>query len=145
MKINLGLLQDTIKNGFLKKVTECRKIERQGNKIISYEDEVQELAEDTLVSLNLFGFTKEIFNEATKYFKEFLLQEENLETKEFYLPSIVQKTIDEGNSDMKVLSTTSSFHGMTYKEDMEKLKEYIKGLIKEGIYPEKLWEENNEK
>ena len=134
-----------LKNGFLKKVTECRKIERQGNKIISYEDEVQELAEDTLVSLNLFGFTKEIFNEATKYFKEFLLQEENLETKEFYLPSIVQKTIDEGNSDMKVLSTTSSFHGMTYKEDMEKLKEYIKGLIKEGIYPEKLWEENNEK
>ena len=46
---------------------------------------------------------------------------------------------------MKVLSTTSSFHGMTYKEDMDKLKEYIKGLIKEGIYPAKLWEENNEK
>ena len=134
-----------LKNGYLKKVTECTKIERQKNKIISYGEEVQELAEDTLVSLNLFGFTREIFKDATKYFKEFLLQEKNLETKEFYLPSIVQKTIDEGNSDMKVLSTTSSFHGMTYKEDMDKLKEYIKGLIKEGIYPAKLWEENNEK
>lgn len=134
-----------IDDGFLKKVTECTKIERQGNKIISYGEEVQELAEDTLVSLNLFGFTKEIFKEASKYFKEFLLQEKDLEKKEFYLPSIVQKTIDEGNSDMKVLSTTSSFHGMTYKEDMDKLKEYIKGLIQEGIYPEKLWEENNEK
>ena len=134
-----------IDDGFLKKVTECKKIERQGNKIISYGEEVQELAEDTLVSLNLFGFTKEIFKEASKYFKEFLLQEKDLEKKEFYLPSIVQKTIDEGNSDMKVLSTTSSFHGMTYKEDMDKLKEYLKGLIQEGIYPEKLWEENNEK
>lgn len=134
-----------IDDSFLKKVTECTKIERQGNKIISYGEEVQELAEDTLVSLNLFGFTKEIFKEASKYFKEFLLQEKDLEKKEFYLPSIIQKTIDEGNSDMKVLSTTSSFHGMTYKEDMDKLKEYIKGLIQEGIYPEKLWEENNEK
>ena len=134
-----------LKSGFLKSVTECTKIERQESKIISYGEEVQELDEDTLVSLNLFGFTKEIFSDATKYFKEFLLQEENLETKEFYLPSIVQKTIDEGKSDMKVLSTTSSFHGMTYKEDMEKLKEYIKELIKEGIYPEKLWEEHNGK
>ena len=43
------------------------------------------------------------------------------------------------------MSTTAVWYGMTYKEDMEKLKEYIKELIKEGIYPEKLWEENNGK
>lgn len=134
-----------IKNGFLKKITEYTKIEKIGNKIISSEEENQELPENTLVSLNLFGFTQEIFKDATNYFEEFLLQEKNLETKEFYLPSIVQKTIDEGNSDMKVLSTTASFQGMTYKEDKDKLKEYIKGLIEEGIYPEKLWEESHEK
>ena len=74
--------------------------------------------------------------------KEFLSNVENLETKEFYLPTVVQKSIDDNMADVKVLSTTSRFNGMTYKEDLEGLKQYIKELVKDGIYPDNLWEEN---
>lgn len=133
-----------VENGYLKKVTERTKIGYNDNQeLVYYEDSKEErIDENVLVSTNLFGFTEEIFEDATNYFKEFLSHEENLETKEFYLPTVVQKSIDDNIADVKVLSTTSRFNGMTYKEDLEGLKQYIKELVKDGIYPDNLWEEN---
>lgn len=132
-----------IENGYLKKVTERTKIEyNQNKKLVFYEDDIETpIAEDVLVSTNLFGFTKEIFTDAEKYFKEFLSQEENLETKEFYLPTVVQKSIDDGLADVKILDTTSKFNGMTYQEDLKGLKEKIQELVGAGVYPSNLWEE----
>ena len=97
--------------------------------------------ENVLVSTNLFGFTKEIFTDATRYFEDFLKDETNLETKEFYLPTVVQKSIDDNLADVKILSTNSKFNGMTYKEDLKGLKENIQELINSGVYPDNLWED----
>ena len=133
-----------VENGYLKKVTERTKIGYNNSKeLVYYEGDLEEkIDENVLVSTNLFGFTKEIFEDANNYFKEFLSDESNLETKEFYLPTVVQKSINDNIADVKVLSTTSRFNGMTYKEDLEGLKQYIKELVKDGIYPDNLWEEN---
>jgi len=132
-----------IENGYLKKVTERTKIGYDANQKLVFHEEEKSTPIDgnTLVSVNLFGFTKEIFVDANKYFEEFLSNEENLETKEFYLPTVVQKSIDENLADVKIISTTSNFYGMTYKEDLEELRENIKKLVEQGVYPSNLWEE----
>lgn len=134
-----------VENGYLKKVTERTKIGYNDNQELVYYEDNQEfkIDEDVLVSMNLYGFTPEIFEDAQKYFKEFLNDETNLETKEFYLPTIVQRSIDDKKADVVMLSTTSRFNGMTYKEDLEGLKQYIKELVRDGVYPDNLWEENN--
>lgn len=135
-----------IENNFLKQVTERTKIEYQGDEIV-YLDDFRSIPidKDAKVSVNLFGFTKEIFEDALEYFKEFLTETDDLTTKEFYLPSIVQKSIDEGIATVRVLTTTSKFNGMTYKEDLEGVKEEIQKRIDEGIYPIDLWRDKHEK
>ena len=132
-----------IEQGYLKKVTERTKIGYDTNQELVFLDEDQSTPIDgkTLVSTNLFGFTPKIFSDATKYFEEFLKEEENLDAKEFYLPTVVQKSIDDNLADVKILSTTSNFYGMTYQEDLEELKEKIKELVEQGVYPSNLWEE----
>lgn len=130
-------------DGYLKKVTERTKIGYNQNKnLVFYENDLENpIDENVLVSTNLFGFTKEIFKDATKYFEEFLKDETNLETKEFYLPTVVQKSIDDNLADVKILSTNSKFNGMTYKEDLKGLKQNIQELINSGVYPDNLWED----
>ena len=131
------------KGNTLKKITEYTKIKQVGNQIIDQETN-QELGQEKIVSLNLFGFSKEIFPFATTYFKTFLETEKNLEEKEFYLPSIVDNLIEKEKKQVSVLFTTSTFHGMTYQMDLQELKEYIRKQIDLGIYPNHLWEEQNE-
>lgn len=131
-----------VKNDLLQSVTERTKIEYLNNKLVYYEgDSVYDIAGDTPVSVNLFGFTPKVYEAANIYFKDFF-KENNDELKgEFYLPTIVQKSIDDGRADVKVLHTTSKFNGMTYREDLEQLRDNIQELIDDGVYPENLWGE----
>jgi len=134
-----------IDDGYLVKITERTKIGYKDQELVYFEDdEVSSIDEDVLVSCNLFGFTKGIFEDGMEYFREFL-NSDDLSVKEFYLPTIVQKSIDDKKAVLKVLSTTSKFNGMTYKEDLEGLKKNILELIEEGVYPYDLWGEQDEK
>ena len=122
--------------------TKSEKIEYLNNKLVYYEDDkIYNIDESAPVSVNLFGFTPKVFIDAEEYFKEFLKENSNDLKKEFYLPTIVQKSIDDNKADVTVLHTTSKFNGMTYKEDLEQLKENINELISDGVYPENLWGE----
>lgn len=135
-----------IVDGYLSKVTERTKIGYKEGELVYFEDDLTtSIDEDVLVSCNLFGFTKGIFEDGMKYFEEFLSSDKDLSRDEFYLPTIVQRSIDDKRAVLKVLSTTSKFNGMTYKEDLEGLKINILKLIDEGIYPSNLWGEEDEK
>ena len=133
-----------VENDYLKQIVERTKVQYLNNNCVYFEGEQAiPLDENSKVSVNLFGFTKEIFEDAKNYFIEFLTQEKELNTKEFYLPTIVRKSIEEEKAEVKVLPTTSKFFGMTYQEDLEGLKENIRKLVQEGVYPENLWEEQS--
>ncbi len=135
-----------VENGFLKSVTERTKIGYENNKLVYYEqNEVNTIDENVPVSVNLFGFTPKIMDSAKYYFKQFFLENPDKEKGEFYLPTIVQKSIDDGLADVKILHTTSKFNGMTYREDLEQLKNNILQLINDGVYPKDLWGNWNEK
>jgi hypothetical protein len=63
---------------------------------------------------------------------------ENLKA-EFFIPLMVNKLINDGTSTVEVLDTTSKWFGVTYAADREATVERIAQLVKDGVYPEKLW------
>ena len=99
-----------------------------------------EIDEDTLVSMNFFGFMPSIFTYLEDEMEEFFKNnKDNLEKCEFLIPASVFKRINEGKIKVKVLDTKEKWYGVTYKEDKEDLVNAINFMIKDGKYPEKLW------
>ncbi len=103
-------------------------------------DKTTEISEDTLVSMNLFGFKKNILTYIEQDFKNFLEENKNnLLEKEFFLPDVVFNCIKRGQIKVKVFPTNEKTYGVTYKEDKHQVEEAIKEKIKENIYPNNLW------
>ena len=104
-------------------------------------DGLHELAEDTVVSMNLFGFTPDFFNESERLFKKFLSDPANMANPkaEFFIPLCVNQLINEGKASLKVLNSNAQWFGVTYKEDRPYVVSRIRQLIDTGIYPEHLW------
>ena len=127
--------------GNLTGMVERTQIERVNGTILFHDGGADEpLAEDTPVSMNLFGFTPDYFVYSEEYFREFLKANiENLKS-EFFIPLMVNKLIGDGTSTMRVLRTASEWFGVTYKEDKPQLMANIERLIGEGVYPRNLWE-----
>ena len=71
-------------------------------------------------------------------FKEFFKETQDFSTCEYYLPNILDNMMKEG-LEIKVLPTTSIWKGVTYKTDLDDLKEHIKQAIEAGEYPNNLW------
>ena len=126
-------------NSMLTRVTERTKISTKDGKIWYTEDERDyDLDPETLVSMNLWGFTPAYLKECEARFPKFL--DENLaknpEKCEFFLPSVVSELIAEGKADVKVLDNTDKWYGVTYKEDKATVVEAFRRLKAEGVYPE---------
>ena len=100
-----------------------------------------ELPGDTIVSMNLWGFTRSYMDEALKRFPAFL--DEALKTDpikgEYFLPSVVSQLIAEGKARVKVLRSHEKWYGVTYKEDKEAVVAAIAEKTAAGIYPDDLW------
>lgn len=128
----------------LNKITESS-VERINGKIIAKPlsgSEPFEVAEDDMVSMNMLLFTPSIFDYIESHFKEFLdSNKDNLEKCEYLIPDVLFDTIKEGYATAKVIKTTSTWYGVTYKEDAEGVKKALKKLVDENVYPNHLWSE----
>lgn len=94
---------------------------------------------DALVSMNMWGLTPEFIDYLEVGFEEFISHVEKDDLKaEYLLPRIIDNLLKEGKANVKVLKSHDTWFGVTYQEDKEFVKESIKKLIKEGLYPEKL-------
>lgn len=90
-------------------------------------------------SMLLNGFTKDILTTIGEDMeKAFKNNQDHLLDYEMLIPDIMDQDIKNGK-DVDVVSTDAHWMGMTYKEDCEALKEFIKEEIANGIYPENLW------
>ena len=96
---------------------------------------------NTLVSMNLWGFTRSYLDEAWARFPAFLDQalRENPMKGEYYLPAVVSQLIAEGKAQVKVLSSHDKWYGVTYHEDKPSVVAALKRMTEEGLYPEELW------
>ena len=101
-----------------------------------------EIPNDSIVSINMWGFTPSILQELKAGFPVFL--EENLKKNplkcEYFLPSVVGNLLTEEKATVKVLKSTDKWFGVTYKEDKPVVVAAIRKMKEDGLYPEKLWE-----
>lgn len=96
------------------------------------------MKEDQPVSMLMYGLRRDIYDYINDDIKEFFSTCEDLSTGEYYLPTILDNMMKEG-LDIKVIPTTAVWKGVTYKSDLEELKEHIRKAIENGEYPEDLW------
>ena len=118
-------------DGYLNDVEEVLKIDKDGN--CNYEGQDTKLPLDTPVSMNLWGFTSNLFDTLDKGMKEFL-RTADLMKDEYLIPRVVGDLIDKGEVKVKVYLTKDKWSGITYREDLPGLKEAIKGYIEQGLY-----------
>ena len=130
-------------NGYLTNIVERTKIEKYDGGIRFIEDDVVAgyLTEDTLVSMNLFGFTPSLLDELAAGFPKFLEEEvpSNPAKKEYLLPTIVNGLLHEGKAQLKVLSSTDRWYGVTYAADKPMVVAALKEKTEAGLYPDGLW------
>ena len=95
------------------------------------------LAPDSLVSMNMWGFSQSFLTELEKGFPAFLEQglEENPMKCEYFLPSAVSGLIDEGKATVTVLRSADKWYGVTYKEDKARVAAAVKAMEEQGLYP----------
>lgn len=129
-------------NGKLKDLIESS-VEKIDDKIIAkpLDGDTEFIVEDdSLVSTNLLLFTPKIFDYLEEKLTKFLeINKNDLSKCEFLIPDVVKDAIKEDRIEVDLLSTNAIWHGVTYKEDKEEVVKAIDELIKEKVYPNKLW------
>jgi len=131
-------------NGLLQSVTERTKIMKKES-CAAYLDEDGEtwidLPFDSIVSMNCWGFTPDIFERLGQDFATFLSNlGDNPLKAEYYLPVAVDTQRKDGVCDVRVYPTESVWQGVTYAEDKASVKGAIRSMIASGEYPEQLWD-----
>lgn len=138
--VSRGLCQ-VDENGILTDVTELTKIQEVKGEIV-FEDKdgsSKSLERNSLVSMNFWGFTPDLFPNLKELFIEFLKENAQSEKAEFYIPFAVNDLIKANKASAEALSTTASWFGVTYREDREMVVETLKELHDKNIYPSPLW------
>lgn len=134
---------DVNADGKLNQVVERTKIQDNGGKAQYFEDEKWvDIDRRSVVSMNCWAFTPEIFGALHDGFVEFLSNLPNTpdpKKAEFFLPFLVQRQIDRGECDVKVIPTHAKWYGVTYPDDKQKFVNFAKNEIVEGEYPDGLW------
>lgn len=138
-----GVCEETADH-YLTQVTERTKIEK-GEPPRYTEDDGKtwtSLSADTIVSMNMWGFTRSFLDEALARFPAFLDKAlaENPEKGEYFLPTVVSWLIDEGKARVKVLRSEDKWYGVTYREDKPTVVAAIAEKTAAGLYPDRLWE-----
>ena len=126
-------------------ITERTKIEKRDGGIAFSEDDGETwttIDGDTLVSMNMWGFTRSILDEIKAGFPAFLEKgiKENPMKCEYFLPSVVSDLLAEGRATVRVLESEDKWYGVTYKEDKPVVVAAVQALKDEGLYPQKLWD-----
>jgi hypothetical protein len=127
--------------GFLENIVELKSIERDGGHATNTDAEGREtrLTGNEVVSMNMWGFTPQVFGQLHERFQEFLQLNGTDLAAECYIPSTVNELLVAGQARVKVLRTLDSWFGVTYREDHPRAVESIRRLIEAGHYPKKLW------
>ena len=119
-------------NGYLKTITERTKI--QDSRYTEDGEHWVPLPEDSIASMNLWGFDTSIFHYLEEGFSQFCEEKGTEEKSEFFLPSVVDQLIQSGEKRVRVLSTPEKWYGVTYRQDMEMVKQAMIKLTEEGRY-----------
>jgi len=140
--VSRGVCEVDPETSCLVSVTERTAIERKPDGTIAYaaDGESVPLAPDTVVSMNLWGFTPSILTELDNGFDAFLEKglNENPMKCEYFLPTVVDTLLKAGKADAKVMTSPDRWYGVTYREDKPIVKAAFEEMKRQGKYPETL-------
>ena len=128
--------------GWLKHIVEVQQISKKNGKAVcEISGEGKVLADDTVVSMNFWGFTPKIFEEAKPLFEKDIRKGviENPLKCESLLATTVGELVQNGTCKVKVLSSKDRWFGVTYKEDKPDVVAKIQEMKDAGVYPDILW------
>lgn len=112
-----------VKDGYLEDIVETHDITKESD-----------IDKNSVVSMNMWGFTPTILSELKIRFDKFLKENSKDLKKEFLLPSVVDELIKEGTASVKVLETNDKWYGITFSEDLAGVKKAFEEFYEKGIY-----------
>ena len=135
---------ETDGNGLLTTIAEQTRIETYEGGIHYTEDGGEtwvDVSADTVVSMNMWGYTPGMLNELEARFPAFLEKAlvENPAKAEFFLPLAVEQLLREEKATVKVLESPDKWYGVTYAADKPQIVAALKGMTEQGLYPDGLW------
>ena len=130
--------------GNLSDIVERTKIEKYESGIHFTEDDGktwEDLTADTIVSMNMWGFTPSFLEKLEEGFPAFLSQQlpQNPEKAEYLLPRSVDALLKAGTATVTVLKSVDRWYGVTYAADKPMVVAALAALQAEGKYPDGLW------
>ena len=127
--------------GFLEGVVEFANIQRDGELARNTDatGHVTMLTGNEVVSMNMWGFASRIFEQLREHFQKFIELKGSDARSECYITSVVNELVRSGLERVRILRTNDAWFGVTYREDHPRVVESIGRLIRDGVYPERLW------
>ena len=128
-------------NGYLTQIVERTRIEKYEGGIHFTEDGENwtDISADTVVSMNMWGYTPSFLEEVESRFPAFLDTLQNPEKSEFYLPFAVETLLSEKKATVKVLESPDRWFGVTYAADKPQVVAALREKTRQGLYPDGLW------
>lgn len=132
---------ETSETGYLTNITERKKIWKDAQGIFCKDeaDNTLELQAENLVSMNLWGGDKAVFEVLETQFPAFVKAHKTEEKAEFLIPEVFASMIQDGTAQVKVLRSDAHWIGVTYQEDKPEAMQKLKALTENGTYPQALW------
>ena len=134
---------ETDENGYLTTVAERTRIETYEGGIHFTEDGENwvDVTADTVVSMNMWGYTPSFLEEVEQRLPAFLTKalKENPAKAEFFLPLAVEQLLREEKATVKVLESPDKWYGVTYAADKPQVVAALKEMTEQGKYPNSLW------
>ena len=127
----------TVKGELLETVIETGELKWQDNVVTSNRN--IDLNGTEPVSMNMWGFTPDLFVYLKSMFKDFLDKEGSEIKSEYLIPSVVNSLIEGNEKQVKVLRSSSSWFGVTYMNDKPYVVQKIEEFVRRGLYPKKLF------
>lgn len=127
-----SLLSDVVERTHIERIAGDVKFKNENSDMVAVD-------ENSLVSMNFWGFTPNFFGHIDSMLTEFLSGSLANPKAEFYIPTVVNRLIKNGNATCKVLPTTSQWFGVTYPGDKPVVMNSLKQLVNNGVYPSPLF------
>lgn len=135
--VNRGVCE-TNDNGNLVAIEEVLKIKRQEDGKVIRQDKGTELSENAIVSMNFWGFHPTYFDRLEKGFHDFVRDNKENPTAEYYIPLLIDEMINNGEIALKVIPSHDNWYGVTYAEDADRVRQAFDSMHENNKYPKTL-------
>ena len=129
------------KDGYLTSMVETFDIQKNEDGRISgvtWDGLAKTMQDNDLTNMNMFAVHNNVFDIFEKYFEDFLKEDRDPLKGEFLLPIELSKAINNDELEIKVVETSAEWFGVTYPDDAPIVREKLKKLVEDGVYPEDL-------